>query len=119
MTPIKGTGRVLGQAGNASALLQQGPDVLHVPCEQLSWQINQRMGVELGVSNNLGLGSGTCLGMMFTTGCSPTLAVGLLDFKVHVVLALRPEPDCSAQPPSIPAVPNHQVSLQCLATKNP
>ena len=111
----------------------------------------------------------------------PTLAVGLLDFQVHVVLALRPEPDYSAQPPvpttkhprstpttkcpcsahrrvslqrpttkcpcnaqpqSVPAVPNHQVSLttkypcsaqaqnipavpshhvylQCLATKYP
>ena len=43
----------------------------------------------------------------------PTLAVGLLDFKVYVVLALRQEPDCSAQWQRIPAVPNHQVSLQC------
>ena len=39
--------------------------------------------------------------------------MGLLDFKVDVVLA-RLEADCSDQPPSIPAVPNHQVSLQCL-----
>ena len=36
----------------------------------------------------------------------PTLAaVGLLDFKVNVVLA-RLEADFSDQPPSIPAVPN-------------
>ena len=39
----------------------------------------------------------------------PTLTVGLLDFKVYVVLA-GPEPDCSAQPQSIPAVPDHRVS---------
>ena len=37
--------------------------------------------------------------------------MGLLDFKVDVVLA-RLEADFSDQPPSIPAVPNHQVSLQ-------
>ena len=49
----------------------------------------------------------------------PTLAVGLLDFKVYVVLALCHELDCSAQPQSIPAVPNHRVSLQCPATKYP
>ena len=42
----------------------------------------------------------------------PTLAVGLLDFKVDVVLA-RLEADFRDQPPRIPAVPNHQVSLQC------
>ena len=48
----------------------------------------------------------------------PTLAVGLSDFKVDVVLA-RLEADFSDQPPSIPAVPNHQVSLQCPATKYP
>ena len=41
-----------------------------------------------------------------------TLAVGLLDFKVDVVLA-RLEADFHDQPPGIPAVPNHQVSLQC------
>ena len=41
----------------------------------------------------------------------PTLAVGLLDFKVDVVLA-RMEAEFSHQPPSIPAVPNHQISLQ-------
>ena len=67
--------------------------------------------------------------------------MGLLDFKVCVVLALRPEPDCSAQPQSMPAVPTtkHPCSapttkcssaeypcsaqaqniLQCLATKYP
>ena len=44
--------------------------------------------------------------------------MGLLDFKVDVVLA-RPEADYSDQPPSIPAVPNQQVSLQCPATKYP
>ena len=38
--------------------------------------------------------------------------MGLLDFKVEVVLA-RLEADFSDQPPSIPAVPNHQVSPQC------
>ena len=38
--------------------------------------------------------------------------MGLLEFKVDVVLA-RLEADFSDQPPSIPAVPNHQVSLQC------
>ena len=48
----------------------------------------------------------------------PTLTVGLLDFKVYVVLA-RPEPDCSAQLHSIPAVPNRRVSLQCLTAENP
>ena len=48
----------------------------------------------------------------------PTLAVGLLDFKVDVVLA-RLEADFSHQPPSIPALPNHQVSLQCPTTKYP
>ena len=40
----------------------------------------------------------------------PTLTVGLLDFQEDVVLA-RLEADFSAQPPSVPAVPNHQVSL--------
>ena len=56
----------------------------------------------------------------------PTLAVGLLDFKVDVVLARleadssdQPKYPCSAQPPSIPAVPNRKVSLQCPATKYP
>ena len=42
----------------------------------------------------------------------PTLAVGLLDFKVDVVLA-QLEADFSDQPPSIPAVTSHHVSLQC------
>ena len=42
----------------------------------------------------------------------PTLAVGLLDFKADVILA-RLEADFSDQPPSIPAVPNRRVSLQC------
>ena len=64
--------------------------------------------------------------------------MGLLDFKVDVVLA-RLEADfsdqppsisaapnhqvtkysCRAQPQSIPAVPNHQVSLQCQTAKYP
>ena len=48
----------------------------------------------------------------------PTLAVGLLDFKVDVVLA-RLEADFSDQPPSIPAVPNYQVSLQCPINEYP
>ena len=48
----------------------------------------------------------------------PTLSVGLLDFKVDVVLA-RLEADFSDQPPNIAAVPNHQVSLQCPPTKYP
>ena len=48
----------------------------------------------------------------------PTLAVGLLDFKVNVVLA-RLEADLSDQPSSIPAVPNRQVSLQCPTAKYP
>ena len=52
----------------------------------------------------------------------PTLAVGLLDFKVYLVLALRPELDYSVQPQSILAVPNRRlssapkVSLQCPPT---
>ena len=41
----------------------------------------------------------------------PTLAMGLLDFKVDVVLA-RLEADFSDQPPSIPAVPNRRVSTE-------
>ena len=48
----------------------------------------------------------------------PTLAVGLLDFKVNVVLA-RLEADFSDQPPNIPAVPNRRVSLHCPTTKYP
>ena len=48
----------------------------------------------------------------------PTLAVGLLDFKVDVVLA-RLEADFSDQPQTIPAVPNRKVSQQCPATKYP
>ena len=48
----------------------------------------------------------------------PTLAVGLLDFKVDVVLA-RLEADFRDQPPSIPAVPKHQVSLQCPTAEYP
>ena len=48
----------------------------------------------------------------------PTLPVGLLDFKVDVVLA-RLEADFSDQPPSIPAVPNRRVFLQCPTTKCP
>ena len=48
----------------------------------------------------------------------PTLAVGLLDFKVNVVLA-RQEDDFSDQPPSVPAVPNRQVSLQCPSAEYP
>ena len=58
-----------------------------------------------------------------------TLAVGLLDFKVYVALALRPEPGCSAlgdgcDPEVVrwgarrvslqcPAAPNRKLSLQC------
>ena len=42
---------------------------------------------------------------MFNLCLFPTLAVGLLDFKVDVVLA-RLEADFRDQPPSIPAVPN-------------
>ena len=38
--------------------------------------------------------------------------MGLLDLKVDVVLA-RLEAEFSAQPPSIPAVPNRRVSLEC------
>ena len=53
-----------------------------------------------------------------TVGLFPTLAVGLLDFKVDVVLA-RLEADFSDQPPSITAVPNRRVSLQCRTTKYP
>ena len=48
----------------------------------------------------------------------PTLAVGLLDFKVDVVLA-RLEADFSDQPPSIRAVPNRRVSLQCRTAEYP
>ena len=53
----------------------------------------------------------------------PTLVVGLLDFKVDVVLA-RLEADFRDQPPSaqqqsIRTLPNHQVSLQCPTTKYP
>ena len=44
--------------------------------------------------------------------------MGLLDFRVDVVLA-RLEADFSDQPPSIPAVPNRKVSLQCPTTKYP
>ena len=44
--------------------------------------------------------------------------MGLLDVKVDVVLA-RLEADFRAQPPGIPAAPNHQVSLQCPTTKYP
>ena len=44
--------------------------------------------------------------------------MGLLDFKVDVVLA-RLEADFSDQPPTIPAVPNHQVSLQCPTAEYP
>ena len=47
-----------------------------------------------------------------------TLAVGLLDFEVDVVLA-RLEADFSDQPPTIPAVLNHQVSLQCQPPSTP
>ena len=49
----------------------------------------------------------------------PTLAVGLLDFKVYVVLALHQEPDCSAQWQRIPTVPSRRVSLQCPAAEYP
>ena len=60
-------------------------------------------------------------------GLFPILAVGLLGFKVYVVLALCQELDCSAQwpripaaqPQSIPAVPSHQVSLQCPTAEYP
>ena len=44
--------------------------------------------------------------------------MGLSDFKVDVVLA-RLEADFSDQPPSIPAVPNHHVSLQCPTAEYP
>ena len=44
--------------------------------------------------------------------------MGLLDSKIYVVLA-RLEADFSDQPPSIPAVPNHQASLQCLTAEYP
>ena len=44
--------------------------------------------------------------------------MGLLDYEVYVVLALRPVPDCSAQPQSISAVPDHQASLQCPTTNH-
>ena len=43
--------------------------------------------------------------MALGPGFFPTLAVGLLDFKVDVVLA-RLEAHISDQPPSIPAVPS-------------
>ena len=59
-----------------------------------------------------------CQTMMLHSRLFPTLAVGLLDFKVDVVLA-RLEADFCDQAPSIPAVPNHQVSLQWPTTKNP
>ena len=52
------------------------------------------------------------------TSLFPTLAVGLLDCKVDVVLA-RLEADFSDQPPSIPAVPNRRVSLQCPTAEYP
>ena len=45
--------------------------------------------------------------------------MGLLDFKVYVAFALRPEPDCSAQWQRIPAVPFRRVSLRCPAAKYP
>ena len=60
-----------------------------------------------------GISSSSCWAALF-----PTLAVGLLDFKVDVVLA-RLEADFSDQPPSISAVPNHQVSLQCPTAEYP
>ena len=44
--------------------------------------------------------------------------MGLFDFKVDVVLA-RLEADFSDQPPSIPTLPNHQVSLQCPTAEYP
>ena len=48
----------------------------------------------------------------------PTLAVGLLDFKVDVVLA-RLDADFRDQLPSIPAVPNRKVSLPVPTIKYP
>ena len=48
----------------------------------------------------------------------PTLAVGLLDFNVAFVPA-RLEADFSDRPPSIPAVPNRKVCLQCPAAEYP
>ena len=44
--------------------------------------------------------------------------MGLLDFKVDVVLA-RLEADFSDQPPNIPAGPNQKVSLQCPTAEYP
>ena len=44
--------------------------------------------------------------------------MGLLDFKVDVVLA-RLEAGFNDQPPSIPAVPNRRVSLQCPTAECP
>ena len=49
----------------------------------------------------------------------PTLTVGLLDFKVNVVLARCLGYSCTAPPPRIPAVPNRRASLQCLTAKYP
>ena len=65
-------------------------------------------------------GAGACFFFAVWAGACffPTLAVGLLDFKVDVVLA-RLEADSSDQPPGIPAVPNHQVSLQCPTNEYP
>ena len=89
-----------------------------------------------GKSSLLDLGDvGKFYRMLFFYLLFPTLAVGLLDFTVDVVLA-RLEADfsdqppslpavptveypCSAQPPSIPAVPNHEVSLQCPTNEYP
>ena len=69
-----------------------------------------------------------CLLLVACCFLCPTLAVGLLDFEVDVVLA-QLEADFSAvpnrrvslqcQPPCIPAVPNHHVSLQCPTTMYP
>ena len=44
---------------------------------------------------------------------------GVGKFQSRYVVLARLEADFSDQPPSLPAVPNHQVSLQCPTTKYP
>ena len=69
-------------------------------------------------SSSLALLSPSSISLSHLLFFFPTLTVGLLDFKVDVVLA-RLQADFRDQPPSIPAVPNHQVSLQCPTAEYP
>ena len=93
----------------------------------LSLALSLFLSLALSLARSLSLSLSLSLFLSFCLSLFPTLGVGLLDFKLNS----SPRPELfsspglllahpwSAQPQSVPGVPNSRVSLQCPIQRTP